>query len=219
MLLALIRGWLPAIAIAIGIVFVTASLQRNATVVRVEPIAYVAVLALVCFGRLARTDRRAFASLFVPAAMIAFTSLLLPAPFAFYVGMVPTVGLILFLAVAPVRRWWWRTILRRRPATPRQRFAYAVQLEDVAWTTGVNRDGPDVPPPDAGLLAAEAAVERMAALAAPDAESSAIRDVSVAIARRWIDYARRHDPQEDSAPLVAELQRSQQLTAALRNDR
>jgi hypothetical protein len=212
----LIRGWAPVvIGVVVGLA-ILGPVQRTPTILRFEPLAFIGLMAIFCFSGMARTDRLAFASLFIPATLIALSSLLLPQPAGYAVGMVPWVGLTLFLFVAPVRVWWWRVVLRRRPATARQRFARELHLEAFAWTTGLQRERPDLPPPDAGLAAADAAVERMAALAAPDPEASEIRDAAVAIARRWIAFARRHDPDEDATLLSEELERSRLATAALR---
>jgi hypothetical protein len=212
---AFVRGWGPALLAAIVSLSVLAPLLRNPIVIRLEPIASVALMALACFGWMARSDRKAFASLFVPASIIATGSLLVPLPAGYVIGMLPWLGLVLFLFMAPARRWWWRSVLRRR-ATPLQRFAYAVQVEAYAWTRALARDAADVPPTASQLAAADAAVFRMEALMAPGEEAGAIRDAGVATARRWIAYARRHDPDEDSSELTAELARNNQDLARLR---
>jgi hypothetical protein len=202
-----LERWWPVASVVggIGIATLLGRLPGGQMTYRLVPLAGVAIIAVACYRDLARRDRPAFVSIFGPALVVALVSVVIPARWLAFVGMIPILFLALFVFTKPMGRWWWRHVLRRPPPTLAQRFDYRLGLEVQAWSEALERASPEAAISEAAAAKARAALVRLRDLVPPDADWEAIRDGYLDVGERWILLARGEILPEDGFALQDRL--------------
>lgn len=195
------RSWAAvAIALGVGIGLLLPNLPGGAsTSYRVVAPVGIALLSVVCFRALARTDRLAFWSVVGPAMVIALAALVVPYRYVAWVSLLALGFFAVFIFRGDVAwPWWWRHVLRRQLPTPVSTFNYHLAVEVRAWAEAFRAaaDRPDLDDPTEARLA----LARLRTLEAPDEDWAALRDAYADLGERWLgliaDEARRDEGAE-----------------------
>jgi hypothetical protein len=186
--MAIRRFWpVLAAALGIGIGILIWRAPGGPTIMRFLPVVGVGVLAVLCFRDWFRQDRIAFVSVVGPAFVVALASTFTNPPWWSLTGVIPLVFLALFIFDTPVRGWWWRHVLRRRPPTAGQTSDYRLSVGLKAWSDALRGPGTEL---WRQVDASERAIQQLRDVELPEADFSILRDSYVDVAERWSALAR-----------------------------